>query len=352
MKKSHILLLTVFLGLTLLLSACVPGPRVTGFPGISIKDEMAFVSYGNFVYGMNVSSGKVAWHYPDEASTQVVFYAQPLIVGDYLYVGDLANNFHKLDLKTGQQEWTFTEAKGYFIGQAAEDDGVIYAPSNDGKLYALDVDGKLLWTFETDRFIWAQPQISGQAVFVGSMDHFVYALTKNGGQIWAVEMAGAVVGSPLLSEDETTLYVGSLGSEMVALDTSDGSLIWSYPSDASVWGSPTLVGDTLYFGDTGGNLYALDSTDGQMIWQTEFTGAVVGGLTAIEDGFVLATEQGVVRAFNYDGSVKWEATLAGEIFQVPVANEDFLIVGTINGENLLYAFNLAGVQRWSTTPED
>jgi len=27
-------------------------------------------------------------------------------------------------------------------------------------------------------------------------------------------------------------------------------------------------------------------------------------------------------------------------------------VGTINGENLVYAFNLAGVQRWSTTPEN
>ncbi len=352
MKKSHYLIIALFLGLTFILSACVPGPRTVGSPGLSVSDENVFVSYSSFVYSLDTTSGSVNWHYPDEADSQVVFYAPPLVTDDYVYVGDLANNFHKIDIETGQAQWTFTEAQGFYIGQAAEDEGIVYAPSNDGRLYAINSEGNLLWSFEADHYIWSQPQINADAVFFGSMDHFVYGVSKNGDQLWAVELGGAVVGSPVLSEDGTKLYVGSIGNDMVALDTSNGDLLWSFEADESVWGQALLADGNLYFGDSGGNLYALNPDDGSPLWQTEFAGSVVGGLTAITDGFVLATEEGVVKAFNFDGTPNWESTLAGEIFQAPAVSDEFLVAGTVNGENLVYAFNLSGVQLWSTTPEN
>jgi len=48
----------------------------------------------------------------------------------------------------------------------------------------------------------------------------------------------------------------------------------------------------------------------------------------------------------------WEATLEGEIYKAPALNDEFVVVGTINGENLLYAFNKNGVQIWSSTPKN
>ena len=48
-----------------------------------------------------------------------VFYARPLITDDAVYIGDFENSFHKLDLETGTEKWSFTDAKGYFTGQAA-----------------------------------------------------------------------------------------------------------------------------------------------------------------------------------------------------------------------------------------
>lgn len=352
MKKTHFLLIALFLGLTLFLSACVQGPRVVGSPGITISDELVFISYGPFVYGLNISSGAVEWRYPEEANNQVVFFAPPLVTDDYVYVGDLANNFHKLNIADGTVEWTFSGARGYYIGQAAEKDGTVYAPSNDGSLYAIDdSNGNLLWTFETGHYLWGQPQISADAIFVGSMDHFVYGISRGGDEIWSVEMAGALVGAPVLSEDESTLYLGSVGNEVVALETSSGDQLWSFDTGESVWGSPILVEGTLYFADSGGNLYALNSANGESVWQKQFAGSVVGGLSTISEGFVLATEEGIVKAFDFDGSPKWEATLAGEIFQAPAVNDEFLVAGTINGDNLVYGFNLTGVQLWSTTPE-
>jgi len=352
MKKSHILLIVFFLGLTLLLSACVPGPRVSGTPGIELSDEMVFVAYGNFVYGLDVTTGSVEWHYPDEANNKVVFYAKPLVTDDFVYIGDLANEFHKLNIESGTAEWTFSGSSGYFIGQAAEADGVVYAPSNDGSLYAIDADGDLVWKFETGHYLWAQPQIAENAIYIGSMDHFVYAISKNGDELWSSEMKGAVVSSPILSEDESVLFAGSIGGELVALDTDNGEQLWSFEADDSIWGNGILVGGTLYFADSGGNIYALDPNTGEALWRREFDGSVVGGLTAFEGGFVLATDEGVVQAFDLDGTPVWQTTPGGEMMQAPAANHEYLVAGTINSDNLVYGFNLTGVQLWSTTPEN
>jgi outer membrane protein assembly factor BamB len=352
MIKSRNLIIAVLLSLTLILSACVPGPRVTGAPGISLSDDLVFVAYGNFVYGLNPTSGSVLWHFPDDRDNQVVFYAQPLVSEDYVYVGDLANNFHKLNKQTGSAEWTFTDAGGFYIGQAAEENGNVYAPNNDGKLYALDENGNLLWSFETGHYIWAQPQISRDAIFIGSMDRRVYAVSKNGDELWSVEMAGAVVGSQLLNEDGTILFVGTIGKEMVALDTTNGETLWRFETGESVWGRSILVDGSLYFSDSSGNIYALDVITGDVQWQAEVFGSVIGGLTALENGFVVATEEGLIKVFDFEGNPQWEATLKGEMLQAPAVNDEILVAGTIDGENLVYGFNLSGVQLWSTTPEN
>lgn len=352
MKKTRNVVIVVLLGLTLILSACVPGPRVTGSPGISLADEMVFVAFGNYVYSLNQDSGSVIWYYPEDRDNQVVFYAQPLVNEDYVFVGDLANNFHKIDIETGDAEWTFTDADGFYIGQAAEENGIVYAPNNDGSLYALDENGDLLWSFETGHYIWAQPQISEDAIFIGSMDHHVYAVSKSGEELWSVEMGGAVVGSQLINEDGTILFVGTIGKEMVALDTSTGEILWRFDTGESVWGRPILVNGSLYFSDSGGKIYALDVNSGDVQWQGEVFGSVIGGLTALENGFVVATEEGLVKAFDFDGNSQWEATLEGEIFQAPAVNDEIIVAGTIDGDNLVYGFSLSGVQLWSTTPEN
>ena len=352
MKKHRIMLIGILVGLTLILSACMPGPRVTGSPGISLSEDIVFVAFGNFVYALTAETGALAWHYPAEGNARVSFFAQPLVTDQYVYVGDVANTFHKIDKQTGAPIWTFTEASDYFMGKAAVEGETVYAPSNDGNLYAINADGSLKWAFETGHFLWAQPQIGLNAIYLGSMDHYVYAISKDGDELWSTEMAGAVVSSPILSEDGAELFVGSVGKEMVALNTANGSVIWAFSADSSVWGRALLVNGTLYFGDSAGNLYALNQDDGEQLWRRSFTGSIVGGLSPLPDGFTFVTEEGSIRAVNFDGTPKWESSLTGNAFQSPAVNDQYLVVGIIEGDNLVYAYDLTGVQLWSTTPEN
>jgi outer membrane protein assembly factor BamB len=115
-----------------------------------------------------------------------------------------------------------------------------------------------------------------------------------------------------------------------------------------------LVDDALIFSDSSGKIFALDSQMSTIKWQIEVPGAVVGGVVELPDGFavvLLENETSLVKTFDFDGGAKWEASLSGEVFQAPVVNESLLVVGTLNGDNLLYAYNLTGVQVWSYNPE-
>lgn len=364
MKKYRILIVIAIVAIAVILSGCTTGPRVTGSPGMALSEDTVYVAYGNFVYKMNSSTKNVEWSFPDESSNKIIFYAQPLVAGDFVYVGDLANNFYKINIETGNDEWTFSEAKGYFVGLAAEEDGIVYAPSNDGNVYAIDANGNELWRFETGHFVWAQPQINEDLIYIGSMDHYVYAVDKSSGEeIWSYEMDGAVIGAPTLNEDSSVLYAGSIGNEMVALNTSAQSdedrVLWRFDAGGelgSIWGSAILVDDTLYFADTNGYIYALDAYTGEEVWPgpIEFSGTIIGGLTALEDGFVFATEEGDIQGYYFDRSSmpEWNKNVEGEIFQAPVVNDKYLVVGAIGGEDLFYLYDLDGTLIWSETPEN
>ncbi len=352
MKRPQFYLIGIIVGLSLLLSSCAPGIRVTGTPGVTLSDKTVYVAYGSHVDAINVETGNIEWSYPQEKKNNSMFYAPPLVAGDFLYFGDLTNNFHKIDKKSGEHVWTFTGANGHYIGKANELNDVVYAPNNNGKLYAIDAnDGSLKWEFKTGHYIWAQPQISENAIYVASMDHYVYALSKDGKQLWSTKMIGAVVATPVLSKDGSTLFVSSIGHEIAAVDTANGDIKWSFDSGDSIWGKAVIESEKLYFGNSSGTVFALDVDTGAPEWQQEISGSIVGGVSAIPDGIVIATEQGTLKALNYAGSPKWETNVTGKVFQAPVVNDQQLIIGAIESDHLLYAFDRAGTQIWSKTPE-
>ena len=352
MKKSHLLIITLFIGLTLLMSACATGPRVTDAPGVAIDDTNVFVAYSSYVFSLDAAGGKVNWAYPEKGTAAVIFYAPPLVTDDAIYIGDLANTFHKLDKATGSEVWAYSDSQGFYLGQAAIYNGVVYAPNNDGILYALDADnGSLIWTFETGHYLWSQPVIANDTIYVGSMDHSVYAISLDGDKVWSYELSGAVSGAPIMSEDGSMVFAGSLGNQMVALDATTGDLVWSFDTAKSVWGTSVVADGKLVFTDTAGNIYIVSAEDGVGIWQTEIAGEIVGGATSIGDGFVVATQDGQIKAYDFDGGALWQDTIDGEVYQAPVANSDFLVTGMYKGDNLVVGYNLAGVQLWSTTPE-
>jgi len=84
----------------------------------------------------------------------------------------------------------------------------------------------MIWQFETNQAIWAQPVIAGDTIFLGSMDHKVYALSSSAKLLWETELGGAVAAAPLFDEVTEKLYVSSIGKEFVALSAKNGEKLY------------------------------------------------------------------------------------------------------------------------------
>ncbi len=97
-------------------------------------------------------------------------------------------------------------------------------------------------------------------VYIGSNDHYVYALNaEDGGKIWSFQTSNFVWSSPAVVNG--VVYVTSW-DYVYALDASTGNKIWSFKPKDSMYSSPAVVGGVVYFGSNDHNLYALDADNG------------------------------------------------------------------------------------------
>ena len=162
--------------------------------------------------------------------------------------------------------------------------------------------------------------------------------TRNVGRLqlkWAFGFAGDVTAFAAPTVLNGTLFVGSAGGVVQALDAGSGCLHWRYQASGPVRTAMTIVADggrhTLVFSDQNGLVYALDARSGKENWKkrieeheaTRLTGsiAVHDGVAfvpaasweetrSINPGYPCCTFRGSVTAVRVrDGSVVWKTYL-------------------------------------------
>ena len=97
-------------------------------------------------------------------------------------------------------------------------------------------------------------------VFVGSDDHWLYAVDANTGQVrWKYGTADETGSTCAFNHDETVVYCGTDDSSIRALNPIDGSLIWKFKTEGAVTSSIRVGKDsTLYVGCLDKNMYAIN----------------------------------------------------------------------------------------------
>ena len=119
--------------------------------------------------------------------------------------------------------------------------------------------GTALWEFETGYPVSSSPAIgSDGTVYVGSMDHKLYAINgKSGLKLWEFETGYPVSSSPAIGSDGT-VYVGSWDNKLYAINGKSGVKLWEFQTGLAVTSSPAIGSDgTVYVGAEDGKLYAI-----------------------------------------------------------------------------------------------
>ena len=345
MKKNILPLLSTILLVGILLSACTTGATSSSWGGATLSDSAVYYAGGTKIFALRPDNGNVIWSYPEKPAAGQLFLAAPVITGDQVIVGDYANILTSLKPTDGSVNWTFTTAKGKYVGSPLITPDLIIAPNADNNLYALDLQGKLKWTFAATHSFWSQPITDGKNVFASSLDHFLYAVDLQTGKlVWKVDLGASLVSAPLF--DNGVLYQGTIVGNMNAVDAATGKVKWTQKVDAGIWSAPVLVDGKLYFGDQTSKVYILNSTDGSLGQSIDVGAGVIGNGVALKEGIAFGTEKGDLVLISLDGTKLWTHTIGGKLYSNLTANSSLILVVETQGDKPLVALDTNGTEQW------
>lgn len=203
------------------------------------------------------------------------------------------------------------------------------------------------WTFKTGGRIIASPIVVQGAVYVGSTDHYLYALhADKWGEKWRYLADGEIVYAPAYVDG--TVAAADMSRKLTGLDAETGAKLWersfnqwiSSPpvaADGLIWiglhpygiaGLNPLTGDTVSQQQKQATIggAAHYSRRGELLPMSPATAARPAGNwkhTSVEpvraNGFlIVAFGEGTLRAFDSAGALAWEDRI-GEGFEAPPA---------------------------------
>lgn len=356
MKKFRLYSFAAIVLLSLVLSACGSAVGASSWPGIAVDEEnnTIYIAYNQHVYSLEADSGRESWRFPADADNGISFYAAPELSEDgQLLVAGYDNQLYSLDPQgNGRLNWQFNAADNRYIGSPLADVSGIYAGNSDRSMFALSAKGQLRWTFEAQDSLWASPVSDGERLYLASLDHNLYALnSQNGNLIWQQDLGAGIVGRPAM-DDKGTLYIGTFGSEVIALNATNGVIQWRANTEGWVWSGPTYFEGSIFTADIEGNVYALDAERGKELWRVKADGAITGRPLVANDHVYVSTENGQVMSIGIDGVIQWTQTVEGQAFSSPALAGELILIGLVEGEAILLALDFNGNTVWSFTPQN
>lgn len=332
----------------------------------------------------------VAWQYDADATDRVT---APVADGTRLYIG-ADTELSAVSLTDGSLAWSVTFDHPVGSGPAVVD-GTVYigthlntGSSNNygrkGKFYALNAnDGSERWMIDPIGGVKTPPTVDNGMVFFGTKgadDEYLrgtlYAVAQEDGAVaWKRNLGWGIFSPPALGDDRVYAEARDENHPFYALNREDGSVVWkngkSFPdfkgrqtvadgvvyvcgwrrdgrltaldseNGTEIWTvqpgtevkTSVVVGqDSVYFGTTSGEFRAVSKDTGDSQWQTTLGQTIISDPVLVRDTVYTAAESGTVYGLAaQDGTVRLEHTVNGEVRHTPIVVEGTLYVTDTTG---------------------
>jgi len=210
-------------------------------------------------------------------------------------------------------------------GGMAYDDGKLYAVSGRGIVVAIDAaTGKEIWRKAIRVPFRSAPRVAAGRLFATTLDSQVYALnTATGDIVWThrgiSESAGLLnLVSPAVTGDMVIVPYGS--GELYALGIADGKELWNeslMPDKRTqagavftdIGGDPIIDGSVVIAVSSGRLTSVFNMANGQRLWNRPI-GSINTPWLAGDYLFMLASDNTLVGMVKYDGRIRWATKLA------------------------------------------
>ena len=160
------------------------GP-VTANPA-SFQDSIIVGSWDNKLYSVNAETGETGWvveaQVPGGPASQWIGYygfnLNPVVYKDAVFVGARGTYFYVLNAETGEEAWSVKVGTSWIGSAAVVTEDSVYFGLSDGKavLGYNRKGGEQNTLFKTGSLIFAQPEMHGDQLIIGSLSGQLFRL--------------------------------------------------------------------------------------------------------------------------------------------------------------------------------
>ena len=151
------------------------------------------------------------------------------------------------------------------------------------------LDAPAAWRVPLPGALSASPAMDEERVYVPLKEARVVALSRaDGREVWSAPVPGQVNHSPVIAGD--ALYWGQRDGRAVSVDAATGRTRWSTSLGDWVEARPVVV-DGAMFVVAGSELVALDASNGEVLWSRDAHKGAVPPLAATTEGIAAATRE-------------------------------------------------------------
>lgn len=292
------------------------------------------------LFAIDVVSGEFKWMF---AISQITYGGGALVAPDgtiYQCVRNAAiNNVYAIN-PNGTQKWAVKLDAAIGAFPALSVDGILYCLTNKSTLYALDASsGAIKWQQSLDGATGSAVAIDKDGNVYAGTSAAIYAFKPNKDQIWKLEEVN-VTEQATFALKEQVLYATLKGGGLVAVDMTNGTKKWTYP---------TTKGDAYFpIADKNGNIYFTEkgsqtvhavNAAGSKIWEKNVGNNLnYSGGALSTDGILYVGTQSNNKVLGVDitnGNIVFEETVGQQVMAaVTIGPDKRLYCGTIGSNNI------------------
>jgi putative inorganic carbon (hco3(-)) transporter len=316
------------------------------YPPTYCDGDLYVNTFEGATYSIEAETGKVNWRRRVGGTLP----SSPAIDGPRVIVASQSGTVTALDRDKGRVLWQVTTG-GKVESSPVVVDGLVYFGSHDGRLFAVNAStGRIRWAYSTGGRINASPSVFGGRVCAGNYSGAILCLDKDTGRrIWITYVSRDAFRRESFyasaSTDGERLYSVARSGRVVALNASNGDIVWTGHVGGLGYTTPAVAGDRVFVGGFDGRLRALRARDGTELWNTWVGGRILGAPVVIGDYVFFSTLEKRTYALRVsDGDIAWRLPLGR--YSPGIATERTYFF-TLNGRLIAFRGRDAPKQRAS-----
>lgn len=292
------------------------------------------------LFAIDVVSGEFKWVF---AISKITYGGGALVAPDgtiYQCVKNATiNNVYAIN-PNGTQKWAakLDAAVGAF--PALSVDGVLYCLTNKSTLYALDASsGVIKWQQSLDGATGSAVAIDKAGNVYAGTSAAIYAFKPNKDQIWKLEEVNVTEQATFALKDQV-LYATLKGGGLVAVDVTNGTKKWTYPTTKGDAYFPIVdKNGNIYFTEKGSQTVHAVNAGGAKIWEKNVGNNLnYSGGALSKDGILYIGTQSNNKVLGLDttnGNIVFEETVGQQVMAaVTIGPDKRLYCGTIGSGNI------------------